>query len=166
MKTRIVLGVGLFATLLAVPVIVKAQPQTADDQLRLQQLIAVRAHLGNERSNLEQQNLSLIRNLDARQNQLKRELEELAAKRAELERSFARRRGELLEHIGKVESEIQAFNASVPSRVSRVEPPGPIRDSVEAKLDQILKRLDMMETRLDRLERAVKSPPLERTPPK
>ena len=53
-----------------------------------------------------------MRDLDARQQQLKRELDELAAKRDAVLKSIERRRQEVQERIEKLSAEIKALNAS------------------------------------------------------
>jgi peptidoglycan hydrolase CwlO-like protein len=169
MKTRIVLGVGLLATLSLIPVMVGAQPSGDVDRVR--QLLELQDKLVAEQGSLQGQTADSIRNIDARLGKLKAELDELTAKRDAILKSYERRRHESQERLEKVTAEIQALNASAApraggSRIYAVTAASDKRDSLEEKLNQILKRLDMMETRLDRLERAVKSPQLERTPPK
>jgi septal ring factor EnvC (AmiA/AmiB activator) len=114
MKTRIVFGVGLLATLLLASYVLvrsrveaqEAQPNEYTDRVR--QLSEQRERLENERRHFDDQTLAIVRDLDARQQQLQRELEELAAKR----RSLEQRREEWQRRIDNVDRQIQASKVS------------------------------------------------------
>jgi DNA repair exonuclease SbcCD ATPase subunit len=159
MKTRIIVGVGLLATLLAVPVIGEAQPN--QDTERLQQLTELLSRLRTESLALDNQRGNSIREISAREEALKAELLQLSQKRTELERSLDQRRQELHERIDKTTGEIHALT-SAPKQVRAPKAPykpSKAPDTLEEKVDQILKRLEVMEQRLNRLDWKVNPPP-------